>query len=492
MKVVLYMRYSSDRQTEASIEGQERVCRDFCRREGYEVVDTYIDRALSARSTDKRVAFLQMINDSAKGNFQAVIVYKLDRFSRNRYDSATFKYKLRKNGVKVISATENISNNPEGVLLESVLEGMAEFYSLELSQKITRGMYDMALKGNCVGGHVCLGYDLVDKKLVINEKEAKIVREAFERFAKGEMVVTLCNDFNARGYRTKKGALFNKNSFRTMFHNEKYIGIYRYMDIEIKDGVPAIISKDLYDEVAVRLAERKQLKKSPLAKVDFYLTGKLFCGECGTKMTGTSSTGDGGIYHYYHCKEEYKYKRCSTTPIKKEFLEDFVVKEAQKLLTPDTIERLATMCYEEVLKENNNNTKIKEYKQEMAKYNKKINNLLEMVADVGYVFDTKERINKLQIEKKKVELLLRDAEVDIIKLSKEMVIFFLEEFTKDDLDKNDHKSKLFEVFVNKVLVTVSKAGKNKVYNISITWNLELPKTTTTLCYTKVDQPTKED
>ena len=133
MDVVLYLRYSSDRQNEQSIEGQMRVCKQYCEANGYNITDMYIDRATSAfHDTEKRLEFQRMIKDSDKHLWNAVIVYKLDRFARNRYDSATYKAKLKKNGVRVVSATENISDNPEGVILESVLEGMAEFYSKEL------------------------------------------------------------------------------------------------------------------------------------------------------------------------------------------------------------------------------------------------------------------------------------------------------------------------------------------------------------------------
>ena len=137
----LYLRYSSSNQTEQSIEGQMHVCQDFCKRHNIRIVEMYIDRATSAsKDIEKRVEFLKMIKDSEKGNFNAVIVYKLDRFARSRYDSATYKYRLKRNGVQLISATENITQDPEGIILESVLEGMAEFYSAELSQKINRGM----------------------------------------------------------------------------------------------------------------------------------------------------------------------------------------------------------------------------------------------------------------------------------------------------------------------------------------------------------------
>ena len=203
MDVVLYMRYSSDRQTEQSIEGQQRVCTEFCKAQGYNIVGKYIDRATSAfKDTSKRVSFNKMIKDSDRQQWQAVVVYKLDRFARNRYDSATYKSRLKKNGVKVISATENISDNPEGIILEAVLEGMAEFYSKELSQKINRGMTETAYKGNSCGGQIPLGYKVVNKKLVIDEPNAEIVKESFARYANGESVADICEkcDMNRKSF----------------------------------------------------------------------------------------------------------------------------------------------------------------------------------------------------------------------------------------------------------------------------------------------------
>jgi DNA invertase Pin-like site-specific DNA recombinase len=139
MNAVIYARYSSDNQREESIEGQLRECKLYCERHGITVIKSYIDRALSAKS-DRRPDFQNLIRDSEKRLFDAVIVWKLDRFSRNRYDSAYYKRLLRKNGVRVISATESLSNDATGILLESMLEGYAEFYSSELSEKIRRGL----------------------------------------------------------------------------------------------------------------------------------------------------------------------------------------------------------------------------------------------------------------------------------------------------------------------------------------------------------------
>ncbi len=155
MNAVIYARYSSDRQREESIEGQLRECTEYANKNNLTLIGSYVDRALSAR-TDDRPDFQRMIADSAKGLFEVVLVWKLDRFSRDRYDSAHYKHILKKNGVRLISAKENISDGPEGIILESMLEGYAEYYSAELSQKIRRGQQDNARKCMNNGGNIPL------------------------------------------------------------------------------------------------------------------------------------------------------------------------------------------------------------------------------------------------------------------------------------------------------------------------------------------------
>ena len=159
MTGVIYARYSSDNQREESIEGQLRECQAFAKKNDITLLEPYIDRALSAK-TDNRPNFQKMIKDSASKKFDIVIVWKLDRFSRDHYDSAHYKHLLKKNGVKVISAKENISDGPEGIILESMLEGYAEYYSAELSMKIQRGQKENALKCKNNGGGTPLGYTI--------------------------------------------------------------------------------------------------------------------------------------------------------------------------------------------------------------------------------------------------------------------------------------------------------------------------------------------
>ena len=179
MNAVIYARYSSDSQREESIEGQLRECREYAERNNMTIVGTYIDRALSTKTAD-RPEFQRMIKDSAKELFEIVLVWKLDRFSRDRYDSAHYKHILKKNGVKVVSVKENISDGPEGIILESTLEGYAEYYSAELSQKIRRGQKENALKCKNNGGNTPLGYVVgTDGVLAVDPLTAPLVTEIF-------------------------------------------------------------------------------------------------------------------------------------------------------------------------------------------------------------------------------------------------------------------------------------------------------------------------
>lgn len=206
MKAVIYARYSSDSQREESIEGQLRECAAFAEKNGITVLRHYIDRAYSAK-TDNRPEFQSMIKDSGKRLFDIVIVWKLDRFARNRYDSARYKATLKKNGVKVVSATEIISEGAEGIILESVLEGYAEYYSADLSEKVIRGMTDNALKCKFNGGMMPIGYVIdAEQHFQIDPLTAPFVLEAFKRYDGGETTSSIMNWLNEQGLTNTRGA----------------------------------------------------------------------------------------------------------------------------------------------------------------------------------------------------------------------------------------------------------------------------------------------
>ena len=469
MDVVLYMRYSSDKQTEQSIEGQERICKEYCKQQGYKIVNKYIDRATSAfKDAEKRTAFNQMIKDSDKQDWQAVIVYKLDRFARNRYDSATYKAKLKKNGVKVLSATENISDNPEGIILEAVLEGMAEFYSRELSQKITRGMMESAYKCNSVGGSIPIGYKIENKKLVIDPPKAKIVKEAFDLYANGVTVTAICEQFNQKGYTTAKQTAFNKNSFRSMFKNEKYAGVYMYKDFRIENGVPAIVDRETFDTVQKRLKKNFKAPANSKAKVDYLLSQKLFCGHCGAPMTGECGKSKSGkMYYYYACSNRKRFKNCDKKSVKKDLIERAVAEITLSLITPENIQTLADMAIKQNIEDIENDKIISGLKVELKEIDKSISNLIKLVEKGIESEALSSRLIELETQRKAVSKQLKNAQGQYIILEREHIIWWLTQFCQGDIEDEEFRKNIIDLLVNSVTVWDDPGG----LKITIIYNL---------------------
>ena len=467
-QVVLYVRYSSANQTEQSIEGQVRVCSDFCQRHGFRIIEIYADRATSAsKDIEKRVEFLRMIKDAEKKNFQAVIVYKLDRFARSRYDSANYKYRLRKNGVQLISATENISNDPEGIILESVLEGMAEFYSAELSQKITRGLKESAYKHNSIGGAIPLGYKSEGKKLVIDEETAPIVRQAFEMYAEGHSVADICRLFNARGYKTSKGTNFGKSSFSKMFHNERYIGVYQFHDYRAEDAIPAIIDKKLFYQVQARMKSSGKAPGQFKARHIYLLSGKLYCGHCGSKMNANSN-GTAG-YSYYECYgKKNLHKDCHKRNLRKDFIEDIVINDAMSLLTDENINQIAEVTIRTNLHDIEHCTDIPAIKDKLHETKLSLSNITKAIEN-GLAPETLvKRMVELEKDKKALEEELKKEEKKVSYLDKEQVIFWLNQFKNGDIEDEDFRRQLIDLFVNHV--TVWDEDDNH-FKVTIAYNL---------------------
>lgn len=470
-KVCLYLRYSSNAQSEQSIEGQMRVCRDWCQRNDVQIVETYIDRATSALShAEKRVEFQRMIRDSEKGRFEAVLVYKLDRFSRNRYDSATYKYRLKKNGVRLISATENLTDSPESIILESVLEGMAEFYSVELAQKVSRGMKESAYKHQVTGGTIPLGYKSVNKQLVIDPVTAPIVQEIFKMYDQGESFANMCKILNDKGYRSSSGAHFNKNSFRSLLRNEKYIGVYHYMDYRAENAIPAIIDRELFDRVQEKLHVRAAAPARGKAKVEYLLSGKIFCGHCGGPMDGDSGTSARGTVHYYYsCANHRLRKGCTKRSVRKEWIEDIVYKDAVELLTPERIHLIAETAIEEYRHEIEIDGRIPALEEKLTEINKGLRNLTRVIETGSMPEVIVQRINELEQEKKQCEKELALEKQQLSFLTVDLVEGFLRSLIHGQLSDKNTKKRIINLFVNSVTVWDEPDGGLKIttaYNLT--------------------------
>lgn len=452
--VALYLRYSSTAQSDQSIEGQLRDCRRYCKANGYRIAAVYVDRAATARKDlVKRVQLMTMISDSAKQRWSYVVVWKLDRFARNRNDSAVMKMRLKKNGVRVLSATENITDTPESILLEAVLEGMAEFFSAELSQKVTRGMRESALKGRCVGGHIPLGYRLEDHKLAINPETAPIVQEVFQRYAGGESVAKICRSLNAKGYKSAKNSPFNANSFRNMLRNERYVGVYKYKDIRVEGGVPAIIDKELFDAVQRKIAKTREAPARGKAKVNYLLSGKLFCGHCGGHMNGESGTSKNGqIYNYYTCFKRKRYKSCDKKALPKDYIERLVIQDAMSLMTEELVEEIADLAVAQSEKEISETTRVPELTARLAELDKSIDNIVTAI-EKGVASDRMmKRLMDLEDEKKSVAKLLKEEEKLIYRVDRKQIVYWLRQFLNGDINDEAFCQNLVDLLINSVTV----------------------------------------
>lgn len=452
MNAVIYARYSSDSQREESIEGQLRECREYAERNNMTIVGTYIDRALSAKTAD-RPEFQHMIKDSAKELFEIVLVWKLDRFSRDRYDSAHYKHILKKNGVKVISAKEHISEGPEGIILEAMLEGYAEFYSAELSEKIHRGQKENALKGKNNGGGVPLGY-LLDKKaqkLVIDPVTAPLVVEIFEKYADGKSVRSIVEDFNIRGLRTKKGQPFNINSFSSLLKNRKYIGEYRYQDVVIEGGVPAIVPEDLFNRVQERMEKNRHAPAMAKAKEDYLLTTKLFCGKCERMMVGESGKSHTGAMHYYYkCSGAKRLKDCDKKAVRKDWIERVVVRlTMQRVMDEEKINRLIDAI---LVMQEQEDTTTPALRSQLAEIESSIGNILKAIEQGIFTPSTKQRLDELEARKEEILVNIQTAELQKPKLTREQMTAWFEQFRHGDPANCEFQKRLIDTFVNAVYV----------------------------------------
>lgn len=399
-KAVIYARYSSERQTEQSIEGQLRDCNEYAERNDIVVVDTYIDRAMTG-TNDKRNEFQRMLRDSAKRAWDYVLVYKTDRFGRNKYELAMNKHTLKVNGIRLIPVKENIPEGPEGIILESLLEGMAEYYSAELSQKVKRGMRESRNKGNFTGGFVLFGYRVVDKKLTIHEDEAVIVRQMFEACASGKLVKTIIAELREKGI-LYRGKPFARNTVYHLLANEKYAGIYRHGNEVFTNIYPRIVPDNIFSIVASKIANNKYGKHKP--NVYYLLRNKMTCGYCGKPVNSDSGTSKSGeIKRCYKCSDKRIDKSCPSNPIRKDLIEQIILDVTYEALSSsENITLLAEKVIAAHQKRVADESLLKLLTNEFANTEKAISNILSAMEQGVITNTTKERLE--QLEEKKNDL----------------------------------------------------------------------------------------
>ena len=469
MTAVIYARYSSDNQREESIEGQIRECTAYAEKNGITVVKHYIDRAISAK-TDNRPEFQQMIKDSDKKLFDIVLVWKLDRFARNRYDSARYKTQLKKNGVKLMSATEIISEGPEGIILESVLEGYAEYYSADLAEKVVRGQTENILKGRCNGGRGTFGYTLdSERKFHIDPLTSPFVMESFKKYNEGSTMKEIRDWLNENGIKNPMGSAFTYNSVEHMLKNRRYIGELKFRDVVVPDAIPPIIPLELFEDVQEKIAQNKKAPARRKAEDDYLLTTKLFCGHCGALMFGESGTSrTGEVHRYYKCATAKKHKGCKKKTVRKQWLEDLVVNQTMQLVRDDAA--MESIIAKVMELQNKENTNIPLYEKQLRDAESGIQNMLNAIQAGILTSSTKERLEQLEETKRELEARIAEEKLAKPKVTEEFIRFWLLRFRKLNMNQKDQRQALVDTFINsiylyddKVLITFNyKEGTQTV------------------------------
>lgn len=455
MNAVIYARYSSHGQTEQSIEGQLHDNYAWAEQQNVRVVGEYIDRALTG-TKDQRPDFQRMIEDAAKKQFEMVIVWKLDRFARNRYDSAIYKAKLKKYGVKVVSVKENITDSPEGIILEGLLESMAEYYSANLSQNIRRGQRESISKGKFCGGSIPYGYRVRDGKLVIDDKTAPAIRYLFEQYAEGVPKKDIIAELTRRGYVGARGHPLSSTSFQAALSNTVYIGQYKYSGEVVPDLAEPMISRELFDKVQKRLRAVSRAPAAGKARVDYLLQGKAYCGYCGAPMVGDSGRSKtGNVYYYYSCSSKKKKHDCKKKRERKDFIEWYIVdRTVRYILTPKHAALVAKAVVAEYNKEFSS-SRINEQEKALRQIDREMEKLVDALVDSPKIAHARiyARMETLDAQKQELESDLAHLRIAAeIQLTEAEVRSWLKSFCDGDSQDLEFRKRIIDVFVNSIFL----------------------------------------
>ena len=464
---VIYARFSSSGQNEQSIESQIRTCSEFAESQGYTIVKTYSDKARTG-TNDSRPSFQRMIKDAASGQFQYIIVYMFDRFARNRRDSIMYKEMLKQDyGIRVLSATQPISDDEGGEFYEMFLEWNDEKYSKRLSKRVRNGLDTSVENGTFCGGYLIYGYkirkepiagkrDKFIKYVEIDEEQAEIVRYVFTEYDKGVTKQEIADALNAKGLRMN-GKKFTGKSFDKYIVNPKYTGEFYFGERLCKNTYPAIIDNALFERVQKRLAANRYFAGgAATARVPYLLTGKAFCGKCETTMVadgGTSKTGK--THQYYACKKKKK-GECAKHREEKDRLEFYVTQMVRDFLSD---KENAQIAVRDTLKYYDNRTgadNIKSLETRIAKAHKDIEEMTTAF------IEAKSALLRESIEKRMTdyERLIKDLESQKTQLEYERglqvsendLLDYIAHLLKGNPADKEHQKQIMDNLVYKVFV----------------------------------------
>lgn len=468
-----YARYSCNNQKEASIEQQVAACQQKAKELGITIIDSYEDRAISGK-TDKRPSFQRMMKDAEKGKFKYVIAWKSNRIGRNMLEAMMNEAKLQSYGVRVLYVEESFDDTAAGRFALRSMMNVNQFYSENMAEDIKRAMYDNANNCKVTNGNLPFGYKADENlKYVLDEPKDKIVREIYARVACGEAFIDIANSLNARGIKTSTGAEWGRSSFHSILKNERYRGIYIYGDVRIENGVPRIVSDELFFKVQEVLKTKRNAQGRHRVFGDYLLTGKLFCGHCNGPMTGYSGTSKTGIlHHYYVCQTRRVEHTCKKENVRRDDIEMTVAQAIKDyVLQPDIIEWIAdsTVEYNKKQEESSHITILQD---RLGEAKKAIKNIMAAI-EKGIITDTtKDRLLELESEQADISAQIAAARADIITVPRKDIIAGLTMFRDGDIRDKKYIAKLFDTFLvavylydNEMKIVFSFTGKKNTIKI---------------------------
>lgn len=464
---VIYARYSSQGQNEQSIEGQIRICTEYAENNGFSVVKVYYDKARTG-TNDSRPEFQRMIKDADNGQFEYIIVYMFDRFARNRRDSIMYKEMLKQDyGIRVISATQPISDDEGGEFYEMFLEWNDEKYSKRLSKRVKNGL-DMSVEnGTFCGGYLVYGYKLRQEPIIgkrnrfmkyveIDEEQAEIIRYAFTEYDKGTDKKEIAATLNARGKRYN-GKPFKGRTFDKWLNNQKYTGEFYFGGRLCNNTYPAIIDKDLFERVQKRLAKNRYFAGgTATARVPYLLTGKAFCAHCETPMISDGGTSHTGQKHQYYICKGKKNGVCEKRREDKDTLELFVTQIVYDFLSDENNARVAVRDTLKYYERRTGADTIKTIEGRIAKVQRDIDEMTTAF------IEAKNALLRANIEKRMndYQKLIEDLQKEKRQLERERgkqftekhILAFIADLLKGDPNDKDYQRKIIDNLVIKVFV----------------------------------------
>lgn len=479
---IAYYRYSSHAQNEASIDQQREAAIEYAKGHGYKIIREYEDAAISG-TTDQRPGFQLMLSEVGKIRPAVLIMWKSDRLGRDVAIVTLAKKQIREAGCSIeLVAEMSPEDSPEGTLMERIMDAQAEFYSKQLAVNIQRGMNYNASHA-LYNGHKILGYDVDEnKKYIVDPSTAPFVQRIFNEYANGKPMKEIMDDLDKQGVRSNKGNKITINSLRKILSNRAYLGEYRYSDYVIEGGIPALVDEDTFNQVQERFKLNKRNGSQRAKGLDennaprYWLTGKLYCGECNETMQGVSGTSKTGAKHYYYYCKAYRRKKCSHKPIKKDEIEKLVI-DILDMFLKDT-ENLVSLAVDiaDYYNKTYSDTKYLESLEAKRKETEKgLANIIKAI-ESGIFSDTiQERLLQLEETKKALnEAIETENMKQALCEDSHSIQAYFEKYMNTDFENAEMRDAVLEYFVDKIflyedkLVIVSRFSEN---DTEITWNM---------------------